>query len=431
MISRGRLSLYKVLYTEKKLSNHLVETSLFSKSSLFEFLEKYLVVVIKPAFGPGKLIISCEKNAYKIISNTTVSTIIDREEMYRHLMRNELREKFYIIQPQKLASRFSPYFYSFFITVNRKSSFKKWKIASITKHNRTFIGKVCRSLYYHKIKRISLLVANKLGEHFPECHTIVIETVCDVTSGIWISDSVLHLPISKWDQYQSLRKKYAISSFVPKTDTLTQFTFSNYLNKYNEIILKPCQGQHGIGVVQIKKENPSTYEIHHGIRTLKKRTLAEAYSYIQENYLTKKDYLIQQRIPLATIDDCPIDVRVITQKIASDWEVTGRLVKVAGKDFFITNAAQKLLTLENALQESSISQINTEKLKAKIDKVCLLAAKQLEKGNEKINIIGFDIGITNKKDVWIIEGNYVPDLTMFNKHGDQQMFRNILNARKE
>ena len=49
-----------------------------------------------------------------------------------------------------------------------------------------------------KIRNVSLFVAKKLGESFPECHTIVIEIMCDVKGGIWIQDTVLHLPISKW-----------------------------------------------------------------------------------------------------------------------------------------------------------------------------------------------------------------------------------------
>jgi D-alanine-D-alanine ligase-like ATP-grasp enzyme len=111
-------------------------------------------------------------------------------------------------------------------------------------------------------------------------------------------------------------------------------------------------------------------------------------------------------------------------------KVTGKLVKVAGKDFFVTNAAQKLLTLENAWKESAISHINIKTLEKDIDEVCLLAANQLEKGNKKIDIIGFDIGISDQGDIWIIEGNYVPDLTMFNKGEFEQMYKNIGNAKK-
>ena len=96
-ISRGRLSQYNLLLTEKKLNNYLVETALFSKASLYKFLEKYHEVVVKPTFGIGELIISFENKGYKIRTDKSVLIIIDREEMYQHLIHNELKQKFYII----------------------------------------------------------------------------------------------------------------------------------------------------------------------------------------------------------------------------------------------------------------------------------------------------------------------------------------------
>ena len=426
-ISRGRLSQYNLLLTEKKLNNYLVETALFSKASLYKFLEKYHEVVVKPTFGIEELIISFENKGYKIRTNKSVLIIINREDMYQHLIHNELKQKFYIVHPQKLTSKKT---YQYFATVHRKSRIAKWRFTSISNLEDAFFGKIFKPIYYLKMKRISLLAAHKLGEHFHECHTIVIKIICDVTGDIRIADTILHRPISKWDQYQVLKKNRALIPFVPKTDLFTKMTLNNYLTKYKEVIIKPHLGQHGKGIVQIRKENSTTYEIRYGIRTIKQRTLEETYRFIHENFLIEKDYLVQERIPLALINGCPIDVRVITQKIDSNWKVTGKLVKVAGEDFFVTNAAQKLLTLENAWKESEITRINIKTLEKDIDEICLLASNQLEKGNEKTAIIGFDIGITDHGDIWIIEGNYVPDLTMFNKKEFEQMYKNIRNAKK-
>ncbi len=100
-ISRGRLSQYNLLLTEKKLNNYLVETALFSKASLYKFLEKYHEVVVKPTFGIGELIISFENKGYKIRTDKSVLIIIDREDMYQHLIHNELKQKFYIVHPSE------------------------------------------------------------------------------------------------------------------------------------------------------------------------------------------------------------------------------------------------------------------------------------------------------------------------------------------
>ena len=74
--------------------------------------------------------------------------------------------------------------------------------------------------------------------------------------GIWIADSVLHFSISKWSQYQELTTLIDLSRYVPVTELLTEVTLKNFLKKYNEVIIKPCNGQHGVGVLMITKKIP-------------------------------------------------------------------------------------------------------------------------------------------------------------------------------
>lgn len=415
VIGRGRLSQYKLLHEEKKLRNHLVETVLLSKRSLFSLLDQYNTVVIKPSFGPGKITISLENNKLKIKSQQKVVSVNNKEEMFDYLNQCELTQKYYVVQPLKFTTPLSQIPYRFFVTVHRKNSSSKWRTVSVTnsKDSSLFL-KLFQNLFLNKSKGLSVLVAKKIGDSFPSCNTIVVEVIFDYKTGMWIYDSTLHFSKSKWDQYQYLR-----NSLVPKTDLLTSVTFRDYLNKFSEAIIKPSLGQNGIGVVQIKRKRSHFYEIHSGIRTTMKSNLEEAYKYIEDTYLSKKDYIIQQRVPLATIDRCPLDVRVITQKDESTWKVTGKLVKLAGKNFIVTNAAQKLLTLENAIRDSTIISKSSEPLNIKIEELCLSASKILDEKNNELKIIGFDVGITNEGNIWIIEGNYVPDLNMFKDHEQQ------------
>lgn len=418
-IGRGRLSQYQLLHEEKKLRNHLVETVLLSKQSLFSLLDQYNTVVIKPSFGPGKIIVSLENHKFKIKSQQKVVSVNNREEMFDYLNQCELTQKYYVVQPLKFTTPLSQIPYRFFVTVHRKNSTSKWRTVSVTnsKDSSLFI-KLFQNIFLNKSKGLSVLVAKKIGNSFPSCNTIVVEVIFDYKTGIWIYDSTLHFSISKWDQYQYLR-----NSLVPKTDLLTSVTFRDYLNKFSEAIIKPCYGQNGIGVVQIKRKRSHFYEIHSGIRTIMKSNLDEAYRYIEDTYLSKKDFIIQQRVPLATIDKCPLDVRVITQKDESTWKVTGKIVKLAGKQFIVTNAAQKLLTLEDAIRDSTIFSKSSEPLNTKIDELCLSASRILDEKNVDIKIIGFDVGITNEGNIWIIEGNYVPDLKMFKNFEEQ--YKNI------
>ena len=235
------------------------------------------------------------------------------------------------------------------------------------------------------------------------CNTIVIEILYDLIGGVLIQDTVLHLTTSKWRQYQTLMTKSSLESFVPDTDLLTQETFKYFLDKYKEVIIKPCLGQQGKGVVQISLTNPDSFEIHSGIRKVTKVGLDETYRFIEEHFLSNKYYLVQQKIPLVTIKGCPIDVRVIAQKPDSTWIVTGKIVKVAAKEFIITNAAQKLLLLEDAIRDSTISHLKSEVLETKIDEICISAAKKLEEYNTKITIIGFDIELHIKETYGLLK----------------------------
>ncbi|WP_277587574.1 YheC/YheD family protein [Psychrobacillus antarcticus] len=426
VLGRGRLSQYKLLHEEKKLRDHLMETVLFSKQALFSLLNLHNTVVIKPAFGPGKIIISRENKRFKISSQQKVVSVHNREEMYEYLKQYELTQKYYVVQPLKFTTPLSQIPYRYFVTVHRQNSSSKWRTVSVTntKNSSIFI-KIFQNIFLSKSKSLSVLVAKKLGNSFPSCNTIVVEVLYDYKTGIWIYDSTFHFSMSKWDQYQYLRK-----SVVPKSDLLTSFTFKDYLTKFSEVIIKPCNGQNGIGIVQIKRKGPQVYEIHSGIRTDIKTNLDEAYRYMEDTYLTKKDYIIQQRVPLATIDYCPMDVRVIAQKDESTWKITGKVVKLAGKNFIVTNAAQKVLTLEEAIRDSTILSKCNEPLNTEIDEICLSATQILDGKNIDLNIIGFDVGITNQGDIWIIEGNYVPDLGMFKEYEEQ--YKNIkkLNNKK-
>ena len=181
-------------------------------------------------------------------------------------------------------------------------------------------------------------------------------------------------------------------------------------------------------IIKINKLNDTRYEIYTGISKLEKHEALEVYKVIRQMCLCSKDYIIQRGIPLAMIDDCFIDVRVMTQKIDGVWQVTGKAVKVAGRLFFVTNAARTILTLEEALQQTTVPSMRQQKLDADIDALCLAALKEL-RHHTSITIVGFDVGITAQGEVWIIEGNYVPDISLFKQLEDKTMYETIVKNR--
>lgn len=424
-VSRGRFAQYKILAADKRLRKHLIETFLFSKKSLATILDaNNEQIVIKAAFGPEELKVYRENNVYYIQSSDDDLTVPNLEALYAALQK-KLEQRYYILQKSPVAKKT----FRYFLTMHRKTSQSKWNIASETKQSRTILDALVAKIYCKKIQQVVTLAAEKLGEVYPNCHTIVIEVGYDWRGRIWIYDTILHLPNSKWSQYYALRTERKLRNYLPHTDLLTHTTFNYFLERYKVIILKPCIGQHGVGVIQISKRSTSVYEIHSGMRKMLKPSLDEAFYYINQKYLSRKYYIVQQRIPLATISDCPMDVRVVTQKINGIWKVTGKLVKVAGNDFVITNAAQKLLTLNQSIQDAKILRIYLKPFDVRLDGICLQASKRLDENYAQLDIIGFDVGMTKIGALWIIEGNTVPDIGMFDSLEDKAMYKTIVNAR--
>ena len=422
--SRGRLSLYKLLGTDEIIRKYLVKTELLSKQSFFSLLDSKEPIRIKAVYGSEEIRIRLENNQY-FIQTSNKKIIVDEKEALYATVKNEMKQQYYIIQKTPTTNQL----FRQFVTLHRNTPVSDWYVAAKTKQKRILFSAFINEIFFRKIQQIILRTATYLGQSFPNCHVIVLDIAYDWRGNLSIYDVVLHFPNSKWSQYHVLSRKGVLQKYLPKTDLLTQETFCYYLHHYEAVILKPCIGQNGIGILQIRRKNDATYEIHTGIKKLIKMNVEEVFDYVKRYYLSKSEYIVQQRIELATINNCPIDIRVVTQKVNSMWKVTGKIVKVAGEQFFITNAAQKLITLDQAINDAIHKSIHIKNLESRLNNTCLLASERLEENSEELTIIGFDIGLAKNGSLWIIEGNLVPEVNMFNKLEDKTMYQTILDAR--
>jgi hypothetical protein len=428
MASTGRLSQYKILNLNESISKYLLKRELLTEYSLYSFLNKYPSIVIQPAFGPEKIHIYSYEERFKVVTNSNPDTILDKQAIYPYLLKHQLKQKYYIIQqgiaPSSTASPFS-----FYISVYRRTSLEEWLIQGKTEVEQSFLNNIFYTYFRSRIEILILLTAATLGKSYPNCHCIVFELSCDLQGEIRIHDTILHFSNSKWSQYHIFSNSDELSSHLPETGLCTRYTFKKYLLKYQEVIVKPCVGKEGIGIIKVSLINSSTCEIHTGRRKLEKASINEAYQFIEKTYLNKRYYLIQEKVSLALINNCPFDVRIIVQKVHSIWKVMAKIVKVAGEGYFITNVAQKLYFLGDALHESSLSYLDPKQMEEKINICCLNAVKHLEENNPSIDIVGFDIGISENGEIWIIEGNYNPNLSMFYRLENNQLFWEMQNAK--
>ena len=231
---------------------------------------------------------------------------------------------------------------------------------------------------------------------------------------------------SKWSKHRLLSQSASLRPHLPETKWLSNSNFWQMIAKYGEVIIKPTSSSGGNGVIRIKHMGMSTYEIHDGAR---KNKLTK----IQTNqYITRKlsrSHIVQQRISLATVNGQPFDLRVMVQRRPnSPWQVTGKLAKVAGKGFVVTNIAKShgyVVTVNKAIELSKLPTQKSSELLKQLDHVALIGAAKLGPSYRRVNTLGFDMALDTKGHVWIIEVNLAPMLSLFLKLKDKSTFRKI------
>ncbi|WP_199614217.1 YheC/YheD family protein [Paenibacillus alkalitolerans] len=238
---------------------------------------------------------------------------------------------------------------------------------------------------------------------------------------------------SKWKKHKILRGSSELSSALPPTRTFSRDNLWEYVHRYGKVIVKPVNGYGGAGVIQVSRVEDNIYKIHYG--SSQKTFVGEqrANDYLKSK-MKRASYIIQRRIPLATINGRPFDLRVMVQKrTGSPWKVTGKLAKVAGKGYIITNVARsrgKVLPVETALRLSNITKRNNSVLLPQIDRIALSAANRL--GNfYRFRIVGLDVGIDRDGKVWIIEPNFAPAVSLFLKLKNKSMYRTIMSYKRK
>ncbi len=252
--------------------------------------------------------------------------------------------------------------------------------------------------------------------------------------------------MGKWDRYSVLNEAMQIRSNLPETRLMSEENLWELLAKYGTVILKPQAASGGVGVMVVSSEGNDRFVIQ---VKLKKQIVAKSDLY---PWLTREilqdfapfipikeidsvlagSYIIQYRIPLAEIDGCPFDIRVMVQRKAdSPWTVTGKLAKLASSGFAITNVnlGAVILPVEIALQRvHALKDLPHQALLAELDRVALLATEQLHQ-HYQIHVVGYDLCLDNQGKVWIIEANFSPHDHIFLELEDKTMYATIQKFR--
>ncbi|WP_432360995.1 YheC/YheD family protein [Sporosarcina sp. UB5] len=423
------MSLYKILKSNNEINPHLVNTELFNRKNFNISLQQK--IIIRPSFGSARIIVELLPNSKAdfIVSNRGKSEVIaEKENVFNYINETCLIEKFTIIQNINFIGDDEEVM-DIFVTVNRQVN-NDWNISSISDQD-GLLSKEGLIVIESRIQNIAIEAAKELEKYLPTCPTYLLN-IGLTEEKWWIQDIELHFSKSKWSQHQLLTSIKKLRNYLPNTQLFTPPIFFRFIEKYKQVILKPCHGQWGIGIVQVKLSEKDLFEVHN---ERSKHTVigkSELIEYLENNFLYKQSYIIQERINLATINKNVFDIRAMVQRKdgGNEWEVTAKLAKVAAKNYFVTNVIGSLLPVEKALQEASINGLVPENIIGKINFVCLKAARLLGKQYPELTRIGMDIGVDHRGKIWLFETNLVPDINIF-KRFNKDLYKIITNINRE
>lgn len=243
--------------------------------------------------------------------------------------------------------------------------------------------------------------------------------------------NMMKISYGKHTKHKLMSRDERLLGYLPDTQYFTEETLWEMLEKHSQVILKPCFGYQGIGVAQLSALEDEQIELHKENKKIILNGKTETIAYLNENHFRRKKprYIVQQKIPLATINNNPFDLRVMVQRKrnSSEWVVTGKLAKIASNNYVITNVAKALLAAEEAINRASLPSEKMNNILAEIDQVSLLVAEQLAKSYPKNRVYGIDLGIDQEGKVWIIEANLSPSTFMFKllKDGSYETIRSF------
>ncbi|MDF2958941.1 MAG: yheD 8 [Paenibacillus sp.] len=237
--------------------------------------------------------------------------------------------------------------------------------------------------------------------------------------------------MSKWSKYRIMKKSAQLAPHLPETLWMRERALSRLLSKYGEVIVKPCGSYGGKGVIRITKISDGRYQMHDGSKISTVDSKSELLARLKKR--ATRNYIVQQYIPLARAGSRPFDLRVMVQRGSRrKWLVTGKLAKVAGKGFIVTNIRRSngvILPVEKAVKRSVLKGQSMNKLLSDIDQVALQTAKKLEGYYPFIRTMGIDMGLDEKGHVWIIEANFAPMVGLFRGLKDKSMYRKIVSLK--
>ncbi|MGM0876154.1 MAG: YheC/YheD family protein [Bacillota bacterium] len=220
---------------------------------------------------------------------------------------------------------------------------------------------------------------------------------------------------NKFHKHRIMMEDPFLANFIPETRLLTKNNLIDLLNNFKKVVVKPSRGSLGKGIIIITELGIEEYELLLLNKKKHINGLDRVYNYLKRQENVYIPNIVQYYIPLAKVYDQPMDLRYIAQRTVPDWTITGKYAKVAKEGYALTNFehGSSILTVEDALENSTIKNLNIIELIEKLDTITLSITTCLSRYFPNHKIWGCDLGIDEKGSIWIIEVNSAPQIKGF------------------
>lgn len=245
-------------------------------------------------------------------------------------------------------------------------------------HNRTFVRKSKKKMSkFHSLRKKGTIIFND------DTYFLQKDKVCEL-----------------------FKNNEKLKDHIPDTREGTVNALHDMLKKHSALVIKPTSGAMGKGIFVLEKIKKKKWSMRYKHKKKIKRIVFKQHNLpdVLTNRLNNRSYIIQEKIPLATYQGRPYDLRVHVQREENGkWVVAAIIAKVAGQKSFLTNVASggKEYLLEDILSH----KLSYDKVYHDISKLAFRIAKYCDQQFSHIADIGIDIGITDDGFPFFIECN--------------------------
>jgi len=230
---------------------------------------------------------------------------------------------------------------------------------------------------------------------------------------------------NKWKRHQSLTGHPVLKRHLPPTRLLRPGTLRSFLRKYDIVYVKPVYGSFGNRILRISRGGRS-YFLRYERRTERIPT-ERAVAKRVYRHAGRRRYHLQKGIRLLTLGGHPVDFRVLLLRPGEKWQVMGIIGKAATGGRVVTNYQHggRPVRFRETLRQVGWSERDIQDAKARIERLCLLAAAQFNKRHKHCRRLGVDIGLDRDKRIWFIEVNTNPYYELFRHHENRALYGKI------